>query len=186
MRTSQLSDASRAVWILLSGTRRRSSAARRTVRIRPSYNALGALPDLELLVQARAGVPTQIMAHRPGPAFGDLSIASIGAGLSAAVGALAGLYARESTGRGGWAETSLGRVAAYQWDDLGQVEQPRFPPRCGPPWPTRSYSAAAKSSTRAPPANSTPTRSTSATWASPPKPTRPRTHLRPSQRTSSW
>src|SRR6201999_4082807 len=67
----------------------------------------GALPDLELLVQARAGVPTQIMGNRPGPAFGDLSVASIGAGLSAAVGALAGLYARESTGVGGWAETSL-------------------------------------------------------------------------------
>jgi crotonobetainyl-CoA:carnitine CoA-transferase CaiB-like acyl-CoA transferase len=77
------------------------------VRIRPSRNALGAQPDLELLVQARAGVPTQIMAHRPGPAFGDLSIASAGAGLSATVGALAGLYARESTGLGGWAETSL-------------------------------------------------------------------------------
>jgi crotonobetainyl-CoA:carnitine CoA-transferase CaiB-like acyl-CoA transferase len=77
------------------------------VRVRPSCNALGALPDLELLVQARAGVPTQIMGNRPGPAFGDLSIASVGAGLSAAVGALAGLYTRESTGRGGWAETSL-------------------------------------------------------------------------------
>ena len=77
------------------------------VRIRPSYNSLGAMPDLELLVQARAGVPTQIPAHRPGPAFGDLSAGSAGAGFSAAAGALAGLYARESTGLGGWAETSL-------------------------------------------------------------------------------
>ena len=76
------------------------------VRVRPSRNSLGALPDLELLVQARAGVPTQIPAHRPGPAFGDLSAGSAGAGFSAAVGALAGLYSRESTGRGGWAETS--------------------------------------------------------------------------------
>src|SRR5215469_9864822 len=67
------------------------------VRIRPSYNSLGAMPDLELLVQARAGVPTQIPAHRPGPAFGDLSAGSVGAGYSAAVGALAGLYSREST-----------------------------------------------------------------------------------------
>ena len=77
------------------------------VRIRPSYNSLGELPDLELLVQARAGVPTQIPAHRPGPAFGDLPAGSAGAGFSAAVGALAGLYRRESTGLGGWAETSL-------------------------------------------------------------------------------
>lgn len=77
------------------------------VRIRPSCNSLGALPDLELLVQARAGVPTQIPAHRPGPAFGDLAPGSAGAGLSAAVGALAGLCRRESTGLGCWAETSL-------------------------------------------------------------------------------
>jgi crotonobetainyl-CoA:carnitine CoA-transferase CaiB-like acyl-CoA transferase len=77
------------------------------VRIRPGYNSLGAMPDLELLVQARAGVPTQIMAHRAGPAFGDLAAGSIGAGFSAAVGALAGLYRRESTGLGCWAETSL-------------------------------------------------------------------------------
>jgi crotonobetainyl-CoA:carnitine CoA-transferase CaiB-like acyl-CoA transferase len=26
----------------------------------------------------------------------------------------------------------LGRVVTYQWGDLGQVEQPRFPPRVGP------------------------------------------------------
>ncbi len=77
------------------------------VRIRPSRNALGALPDLELLVQARAGLPTQIRAHRAGPAFGDLAVGSAGAGLSATVGALASLYERESTGAGGWAETSL-------------------------------------------------------------------------------
>ena len=77
------------------------------VRVRPGYNSLGVLPDLELLVQARAGVSTQILAHRPGPAFGDLSAGSAGAGLSAAVGALAGLYNREATGLGGWAETSL-------------------------------------------------------------------------------
>jgi len=77
------------------------------VRIRPSRNALGALPDLELLVQARAGLPTQIRAHRAGPAFGDLAVGSAGAGLSATAGALASLYERESTGAGGWAETSL-------------------------------------------------------------------------------
>lgn len=77
------------------------------VRIRPSFNALGEVPDLELLVHARAGVHTQINAHDGGPAFGDLAVGSVGAGLSATVGALAGLYQRESTGSGAWAETSL-------------------------------------------------------------------------------
>lgn len=77
------------------------------VRIRPSYHALGAIADLELLVHARTGLQTQIRSHRGGPAFGDLTIASAGAGLSAAVGALAALYEREATGVGGWAETSL-------------------------------------------------------------------------------
>jgi crotonobetainyl-CoA:carnitine CoA-transferase CaiB-like acyl-CoA transferase len=76
-------------------------------RIRPSYNALGPVPDCELLVAARAGLLTQIRGHRPGPAFADLAVASAGAGLSAAVGALALLYQREATGSGGWAETSL-------------------------------------------------------------------------------
>ena len=76
-------------------------------RVRPGYNALGAIGDLELLTQARAGVLTQIRGHRPGPVFGDLAIAGVGAGLSAAAGALALLYERETTGTGGWAETSL-------------------------------------------------------------------------------
>ena len=77
------------------------------VRVRPSRNALGPIPDLELLVHARAGVLTQIRGHRPGPVFGDLAVASAGAGLSATAGALARLYEREATGVGGWAETSL-------------------------------------------------------------------------------
>ena len=77
------------------------------VRIRPSVNAKGALPDLELLVAARTGVPTQINSHDGGPAFPDLQVANAGAALTATVGALAGLYEREATGVGGWAETSL-------------------------------------------------------------------------------
>ncbi len=77
------------------------------VRIRPSYNAAGPMPDLELLVQARAGLLSQIRGHRPGPIFGDLTVAGAGAALSATVGALACLYEREVTGVGGWVETSL-------------------------------------------------------------------------------
>ncbi|MBO0729414.1 MAG: CoA transferase [Acidimicrobiaceae bacterium] len=78
------------------------------VRIRPSFNALGSVPDLELLVAARAGVPTQLRGPEPGrPTFPDLAVCQVGAGLSATVAALAGLYERESTGVGRWAETSL-------------------------------------------------------------------------------
>ncbi len=77
------------------------------VRIRPSRDARGAVGDLELLLGARTGLLTQLRSHRGGPAFADLPVAATGAGLAATVGALAGLYERESTGRGGWVETSL-------------------------------------------------------------------------------
>ena len=78
-----------------------------TVRIRPSYDAMGPLQDYELLLHARTGVLTQIRDLRPGPVFGDLTVAGAGAALTAAAGALACLYEREATGKGGWVETSL-------------------------------------------------------------------------------
>ena len=84
--------------------RRRNLAA---VRIRGGANALGPMADLELLVAARAGVPSQIRGHRPGPVFPTLAVGSAGAALSATVGALGLLYQREASGLGGWAETSL-------------------------------------------------------------------------------
>jgi len=94
------------------------------VRVRPSVNALGPVPDLELLVAARAGVPTQIRHHEPGlPAFPDLPVAQAGAALSATVGALVRLYEREITGVGGWAETSLyDGIQAMLPMILGRVE----------------------------------------------------------------
>jgi len=94
-------------------------------RIRPSFDASGPLPDLELLVQARAGVLTQIRGHRPGPVFCDLPIGSAGAALAATAGALACLYEREATGVGGWVETSLydGMMAMLSMI-VGRVEHP--------------------------------------------------------------
>lgn len=111
------------------------------VRVRPSVNAHGGLPDLELLVAARAGLPTQIRGQRPGrPVFPTLAVGQAGAALSATVGALAGLYERERTGAGCWAETSLydglqallpmilGRVEHHSpatrllWQDQGPAE----------------------------------------------------------------
>ncbi|HUN32099.1 MAG TPA: CoA transferase [Trebonia sp.] len=84
-----------------------------TARIRPSVTERGPVPDYELLVAARTGLLSQIRAHRQqagdtsSPAFSDLAVASAGAGLSAAAGALALLFQREATGTGGWTETSL-------------------------------------------------------------------------------
>jgi crotonobetainyl-CoA:carnitine CoA-transferase CaiB-like acyl-CoA transferase len=107
------------------------------VRIRPSVVATGVIADLELLLHARTGLLTQIRGHRPGPAFSGLAVGAAGAGLSAAIGALACLYERAVTGVGGWVETSMydgmlailpmiiGRVTfpspstASLWDGLG-------------------------------------------------------------------
>jgi crotonobetainyl-CoA:carnitine CoA-transferase CaiB-like acyl-CoA transferase len=78
------------------------------VRVRPSVDARGGMPDLELLVAARAGLLTQIRPHQQGrPVFPDVAIGQAGAALSATAGALAKLYEREATGQGGWVETSL-------------------------------------------------------------------------------
>jgi crotonobetainyl-CoA:carnitine CoA-transferase CaiB-like acyl-CoA transferase len=96
------------------------------VRIRPSFNARGQLPDLELLVAARAGLATQIRPHVPGrPVAPDLAVGQTGAALSAAVGALAGLYERENTGTGRWAETSIyDGFQAMLPMIMGRVEHP--------------------------------------------------------------
>ncbi|MBL7493464.1 CoA transferase [Frankia sp. AgB1.9] len=96
------------------------------VRLRPGHTARGAVGDLELLLDARLGLLTQIRHHQPGrPAFPDLTVASAGAGLAATVGALAGLYERVGTGRGGWAETSLADgLRALLPMIIGRVEHP--------------------------------------------------------------
>jgi crotonobetainyl-CoA:carnitine CoA-transferase CaiB-like acyl-CoA transferase len=95
------------------------------VRIRPSWDAGGTVRDLELLVAARAGLLTQIRSHHGGPAFPDLPVATTGAALAATVGALACLYERESTGKGGWAETSLADgLRALLPMITGRVEHP--------------------------------------------------------------
>jgi crotonobetainyl-CoA:carnitine CoA-transferase CaiB-like acyl-CoA transferase len=65
------------------------------VRIRPSRDGIGVIPDLELLIHARSGLLTQFRGHTSGPTFCTLPIAGIGAGLAATAGALARLYERE-------------------------------------------------------------------------------------------
>jgi crotonobetainyl-CoA:carnitine CoA-transferase CaiB-like acyl-CoA transferase len=102
----------------------RSNPRLTAVRVRPSCNAAGALADLELLVAARAGLPSQIRRQKgEGPVFPDLAIGQAGAALSATVAALVGLYQREITGVGCWAETSLyDGFAALLPMILGRVE----------------------------------------------------------------
>jgi len=108
---------------LLYGTLAASNPGLVSVRIRPSFNAMGPIPDLEVLVHARAGLLTQIRGHRHGPKFVDLTVAGAGAAFAATVGALACLYEREATGLGGWVETSLyDGMAAILPMIIGRVE----------------------------------------------------------------
>ena len=95
------------------------------VRIRPSRDRNGLIPDVELLVHARTGPLTQFRGHTAGPTFCTLPIAGIGAGLAAAAGALARLYERETTGIGGWVETSLyDGMLAMLGLVIGRVQHP--------------------------------------------------------------
>jgi crotonobetainyl-CoA:carnitine CoA-transferase CaiB-like acyl-CoA transferase len=107
------------------GALTRSNPRLITVRVRPSYDAMGPLEDYELLLHARTGLLTQIRGRRPGPIFGDLTVAGAGAALTAAAGALACLYEREATGKGGWVETSLyDGMQALMPMIIGRVQNP--------------------------------------------------------------
>lgn len=95
------------------------------VRVRPSWDASGTLPDVELLVAAHLGLTGQIRGHRPGPTMPAIAVGQVGAGLTGAVGALAGLYERLGSGRGRWFETSLADgLAAVVPMIVGRAEHP--------------------------------------------------------------
>ena len=76
-------------------------------RCRPSRTAAGASADYGLLVEARAGLCTQLAGHRPGPVFVDAHAAGIGTASLLVTSVLGLLCRRAATGVGGWAETSL-------------------------------------------------------------------------------
>jgi crotonobetainyl-CoA:carnitine CoA-transferase CaiB-like acyl-CoA transferase len=76
-------------------------------RCRPSRTSLGAFEDFALLVEARAGLCTQLAGHRPGPIFLDARAAGAGATFILLSSVLALLTRRAHTGKGGWTETSL-------------------------------------------------------------------------------
>ena len=76
-------------------------------RCRPSRTATGPVRDFGLLVEARAGLCTQLDGHRPGPIFLNARASSSGTALLLAVSTFGLLGRRALTGLGGWAETSL-------------------------------------------------------------------------------
>ncbi|HEX9033770.1 MAG TPA: CoA transferase [Streptosporangiaceae bacterium] len=76
-------------------------------RCRPSRTSTGTVADFGLLVEARAGLCTQLAGHRPGPIFVDVRAPGIGTASLLITSVLALLWRRASTGAGGWAETSL-------------------------------------------------------------------------------
>jgi crotonobetainyl-CoA:carnitine CoA-transferase CaiB-like acyl-CoA transferase len=76
-------------------------------RCRPSRTSAGVAADFGLLVEARAGLCTQLVGHRPGPIFVDVRAPGIGTASLLLVSVLALLCHRAQTGTGGWAETSL-------------------------------------------------------------------------------
>ncbi|MGW1028572.1 CoA transferase [Streptomyces sp. NPDC002577] len=76
-------------------------------RCRPSRTSKGTVEDFGLLVEAYAGLCTQLDGHRPGPVFVDVRASAIGTASLLTVSVLALLRRRAQTGAGGWAETSL-------------------------------------------------------------------------------
>jgi len=94
-------------------------------RIRPGFDAAGPVPDFEILTHARTGLMGQLRGRRGGPTFINVPLGAVGAGLAATATALALLYERESTGIGGWIETSVydGLMAILPMI-IGQVEHP--------------------------------------------------------------
>src|SRR6266702_4636092 len=76
-------------------------------RCRPSRTSAGSAGDFGLLVEARAGLCTQLAGHRPGPVFADVRAPGFGAACLLVTSVLALLCRRARTGAGGWAETSL-------------------------------------------------------------------------------
>jgi crotonobetainyl-CoA:carnitine CoA-transferase CaiB-like acyl-CoA transferase len=76
-------------------------------RCRPSRTAEGATCDFALLVEAKAGLCSQLPGHRPGPIFVDAGAASAGVAFTLTAEVLALLTQRAETGHGGWGETSL-------------------------------------------------------------------------------
>ncbi len=89
------------------------------------------LPGYEQIVAAKSGRMTTYDGVRPGPVFTPVPIASYGAGMLAAVGLLAGIWARHRLGRGQRIHTSLLHALSVYDMTSGHGNRTNIPPEPG-------------------------------------------------------
>lgn len=88
-------------------------------------------PGYEQIVAAKSGRMTTYEGVRPGPVFTPVPIASYGAGMLAAVGLLAGIWARQRTGKGQRVHTSLLHALSVYDMTSGHGNRTNVPPEPG-------------------------------------------------------
>ncbi|MCY3962886.1 MAG: CoA transferase [bacterium] len=89
------------------------------------------LPGYEQIVAAKSGRMTSYQGVRPGPVFTPVPIASYGAGMLAAVGLMAGIWARQRTGKGQRVHTSLLHALSVYDMTSGHGNRTHLPPEPG-------------------------------------------------------
>ena len=89
------------------------------------------LPGYEQIVAAKSGRMTTYDGVRPGPVFTPVPIASYGAGMLAAVGLMAGIWARQRTGKGIRFHTSLLHALSVYDMTSGHGNRTHLPPEPG-------------------------------------------------------
>ncbi|MYL09261.1 MAG: hypothetical protein F4015_07255, partial [Acidimicrobiia bacterium] len=89
------------------------------------------LPGYEQIVAAKSGRMTSYDGVRPGPVFTPVPIASYGAGMLAAVGLMAGIWARTEKGQGQRVHTSLLHALSVYDMTSGHGNRTHLPPEPG-------------------------------------------------------
>ena len=89
------------------------------------------LPGYEQIVAAKSGRMTTYEGIRPGPVFTPVPIASYGAGMLATVGLMAGIWARQRTGKGQRVHTSLLHALSVYDMTSGHGNRTHLPPEPG-------------------------------------------------------
>ncbi len=89
------------------------------------------LPGYEQIVAAKSGRMTTYEGVRPGPVFTPVPIASFGAGMLAAMGLMAGIWARPRLGRGQRVHTSLLHALSVYDMTSGYGNRTNIPPEPG-------------------------------------------------------
>ena len=89
------------------------------------------LPGYEQIVAAKSGRMTTYDGVRPGPVFTPVPIGAYGAGMLAAVGLMAGIWARTGTGQGQRVHTSLLHALSVYDMTSGHGNRTHLPPEPG-------------------------------------------------------